>query len=255
MERDTLSRTWLTILTIVMVLGFAGAAAQFLVLEARWSAMESKAEEISLQLKNFEQLAASLGVDLPQKPNAPASPSVDSRPFMPADYSESSPSPNSDLPTETVEYRNTEVGITFSVPYNPAWGNAKYKIRPFDEHRDARGNVDSVWFGPSGPFEGGGWVRWMFLSVRPASSTQDVIAALKAEAQRNGFIDENRIQTEDLGEGRQGVVYYSDGLCDLVSVVVIGKKFNYELSVPCGAENLVRESLLSVARTIRFIGN
>lgn len=52
---------------------------------------------------------------------------------------------NNDDPVIQVTYKNKMKGISFNVPYNPKWGNEKYRISPYEESNYASvGGPDEI---------------------------------------------------------------------------------------------------------------
>ncbi len=130
-------------------------------------------------------------------------------------------------PTTFVTYENKDRGIEFSVPYNPAWGSAKYKIAPYEYEKglvtDKGADDEKIIFGPIQPWEGGGLARLQSLSFIPArtadSLMENTLAVVKTEKKRINGLE---------------VVEFSGGeFCGYSYIEIIGEKYNYILSDGC----------------------
>lgn len=79
---------------------------------------------------------------------------------------------NTEAATETIEYRHKERNVLMRLPYNPKWGNAMYKVAPFEV------NGDTIQYGPI--IVANGFHRAFTLTVTPSRD----VAAIRQEAQK-----------------------------------------------------------------------
>lgn len=152
---------------------------------------------------------------------------------------------NADPADSEVVYSSSKKGISIKIPYNASWGNETYSIQPYDELN--MDSVDQIAFGPIGIFEGCGWVRSWFLRFMPVQTAETVIETAKADS---GCFDCN---PEVLNINKLPVVKYTlGGLCTYPTMVVIGKKYNYELTPLCGDESSF-DKMQSIIETAAFL--
>lgn len=131
---------------------------------------------------------------------------------------------NESAATTTVEYRDTKHNLKMQLPYNPAWGNAKYKVTPYVV------NGDTVSFGPLTLEEtatGAHWVRAYSMSVI-APRSED--AALKgAYKDAGGEPTMKSITLKRLDTGPYTVLQFQ-GSVEATPVghyEFVGKRYNY----------------------------
>jgi hypothetical protein len=151
---------------------------------------------------------------------------------------------NYDSPTTEVLYSSWKNGISLKIPYNPNWGNEKFKITPYYEYEDNLG------FGPLSPQEGAGWKRVYSIFFIPPRSTEEAITALKKEAiVWKDSIVKTRINDYDIVE--YTVFEEICPPCETGVIEVIGKKYNYQFEdfFLLGAKELFEE----IIKTIKFI--
>ncbi len=177
----------------------------------------------------------------------------DTRELMPEGYT-GTLSPITVPADELVEYQNRDIGLSMKVPYNSRWGNRLYRVAPYEEalYQDAEGVTrTAVHFGTSFIFEGGGWARAYTLTAADPLTVKDELTHTLAV--NEGFLMPNRPVEELVVDGKSVLVTYTDGLCSLVQVTVIGQKANYVLAPTCGSSDEIREELLNIVRTMAFI--
>lgn len=158
-----------------------------------------------------------------------------------------------DGPNATETYRNADKGLFIQIPYNTAWSNETFRLRPFDEERyqvDANRMEERLAFGHLSLFEGGGVVRWYGLTFMPARSADEAIRSLQADAAANGLTGTPEQKTVN---GITYLLYNQDGFCGRPSVEVMGRKANYLLAPMCGTPETAFPFLESIVRTIRLI--
>lgn len=130
-------------------------------------------------------------------------------------------------PTTWVTYENKDGGIEFSVPYNPDWGSAKYKIAPYEYEKglvtDMGVNNERIVFGPIQGWEGGGLARLQSLSFIPARSADFIVKNTNA-------VVATKVKTIN---GLQVVELSGGEFCAFSEIEIIGKKYNYLLSNTC----------------------
>ncbi len=153
---------------------------------------------------------------------------------------------NGEPPVSTTLYENTDKGLRVSLPYNPAWGTAQYRINPYDE------STQAVVFGPLSGCEGGAVCREQRIRFVPAQTADKLLADLRKKREH----DLATIGSSELTDprrkkiGSQTVVEYTvNGLCAYPTVVVIGKKFNYEFSM-CGGRTVYFESIVETMQVM-----
>lgn len=135
---------------------------------------------------------------------------------------------NKELANETVTYVSEQYGIQFDVPYNKRWGNADYRILPYQEHEQ------SILFGPLVEFENG-WIPLYKLDIVPKRSYDEIQANVFSTFEKktiNGF---------DVAE------YSTVGMCDVEIVEVLGSRNNYQFYPVCDSQ---REQLEKVIQTL-----
>lgn len=156
---------------------------------------------------------------------------------------------NESAATSTVEYRDTKHNLKMQLPYNPAWGNAKYKVTPYVV------NGDTVSFGPLTLEEtptGSHWVRAYSMSVI-APRSED--AALKAAYGAGGDPKTKSIKMKRLDVGPYTVLRF-DGNVEATEVghyEFVGRHYNYIFRKKSYANDFslpLMEKILSSLRSI-----
>lgn len=137
---------------------------------------------------------------------------------------------SNDPAATTVQYSNTDKGITFSVPYNEQWGNEKYKVTAYNEVKNDNGNLEYVEFGALKNFGNCEWGRLYSMRFLPAKGALEVIDAIQ-DHQSTEAISINPSTTEI--NGLTVVKYATTGKCYHPAIQVIGEKYNYEFVSTC----------------------
>lgn len=144
--------------------------------------------------------------------------------------------------TDWVTYKNPEKGLEVSIPYNPNWGSPTYQLNPYDEYNNR------LSFGTIN-IRGEGCGAWIpgtqRLDFIPAETKEKTLARLQKESDTLKFGYSIKSFTID---GKDVVEYNKDGLCGGGGTIIIGKKYNYELSTVCYANT--REDII---KSMKFI--
>ncbi|KPJ55067.1 hypothetical protein AMJ47_02165 [Parcubacteria bacterium DG_72] len=152
------------------------------------------------------------------------------------------------LPTTEVLFSSKEKGISLKIPYDPNWGNERYKISPYFSYEDR------LEFGPLTvhPYTAW-WVRKYTLYFKPSRSAEEVIASLMEMEKTNkgdyGMPEDKVVEDKINGHVVVFVAreeYMPD--IDEPTVEIIGKKYNYQL-YPCYYPDLCKD----IIKTIQFI--
>ena len=162
---------------------------------------------------------------------------ISRRPCVPSDFEfggeEWGRSWNADASVTTVHFESPKRGLSFDIPYNPAWGNKNCQLAPYDE------TENGMAFGFAGIFEGGGATRFSRMDFLPPRSAKEALAAAK-ETQRpdeqQGLIQEKARPVIVTINGNAAVQYSLGGFCDQTYFEVVGKKFNYLFESTCNVE-------------------
>jgi hypothetical protein len=145
--------------------------------------------------------------------------------------------------TEMVEYRDTQRGVRFTVPYHPKWGNNLYKVAPFEIEESGR----IISFGPLlRQVNSGYFYRKYRITIVPSSETINRNGGA-VSARRLGAFDTTSVTTTE-GEG---------------SLIFNGKKYTYILNEIEGTSKdagllyqpipMSDSAALSLLRTLRSI--
>ena len=150
---------------------------------------------------------------------------------------------NGDAADTLVEYSNPEKGVAFKIPYNPKWGDEKYRINPYDEiesgvtwnpydQTEPGITFGSIFTG----LEGCGWIRWFYLGFEKTQPADAVLKELndpkKYAYSAAGQGDVFRPIKKTIN-GLEVVEFQADDMCGPHGVIVIGKKYNYHFSAAC----------------------
>lgn len=147
---------------------------------------------------------------------------------------------NTEAPTTTVAYNNPQKGIEIVLPFNPLWGTKNYKAAPYETTKDG---IDFGFMEICG--EGAGCLaRQYSLSFSPAKSLSDEMKPTAPTMTVKSF----KVGTVMVVQADE-----EPGLCSATFLTVIGKKFNYSFSGPCGLSSADVEKLKTVIATIKFI--
>ncbi|MCU0680610.1 MAG: hypothetical protein MUF50_04920 [Planctomycetes bacterium] len=134
----------------------------------------------------------------------------------------------------SVRYSSADKGLSFSAPYSKDWGNEKFRVNPYDDGKE------KVSFGPLvvNP-KNCNLARESYVNIVPAQSASKVLAATKE-------IGSDKKTISDLSV----VEYIVKGDCDMPTIVVFGKKYNYEFTNACGGK---LEDLEKVVETVKLL--
>ncbi len=215
------------------------------------TAMQRDDEMLRRDLAQSQQTLLDRIVKLEQG-GMPATPNTPSAPVEPTPATENAPVSaaqlnamriagemsnwNSALATTTQEYRSDSMKFSFNVPYNPAWGNATYKVSPFE----VDGNVVS--FGPVLRKSDGSFYR-----LYSFSAVADTVEALNKS--QNASV----VSNTQLAGLPVSVVKLADGS---ETLRFQGKKYAYSLSEASGTAKTVPMSnatALIIVRSLKAI--
>jgi hypothetical protein len=151
--------------------------------------------------------------------------------------------------TTTVPYASDAFGLSFSVPYNPAWIYGGEELSPYVEHDRIVefGAPRTIGEGGPGDCTPG---RTYQMEVLPAASAQDRMHALRSED--NAIVPNPTVETV----GAFTVVkYVGAGLCTYPTLEIIGKSFNYSFSPVCGeGSDDEWNALEEIVKSVQFLG-
>jgi len=150
---------------------------------------------------------------------------------------------NGDPASTAVKYSNLKNGIELEVPYNPNWGNDKFKINPFDD------TADHITFGPISPFEGCSLIRQYFINIIKQRTAAVAIKAINDDATKNTTYVSDSPKVKNIN-GITVVEYNIGEFCSAPTIEIVGKRFNYELAPVCGDTYKVIEDMV---KTVKFI--
>jgi len=149
---------------------------------------------------------------------------------------------STDQETDWATYRDSEKGLEISIPYNSNWGSPNYLLNAYDEYDNG------LSFGTIN-VRGEGCGAWVSGTQRldfiPAETKEEVLSRLQKESDALEFGYSIRSLSID---GKDVVEYIKDGLCGGGGTIVIGEKYNYELSTTCYPNT--REDII---KTMKFI--
>ena len=161
---------------------------------------------------------------------------------------------NNDVPNSFPMYSSSQLGLSFSVPYNSSWGSSKYRVKPYDEIlREEAHLVDSVYgqiaFGSIGVFEGCSWTRTHHLAVSMKKSADQVLNDLK---NRDDYetLKNIEVPSKTIINGLTVVKYTDYGLCSYPTLIVIGRKYNYTVGSLCNGNY---KELIDIVKTMKLI--
>lgn len=149
-------------------------------------------------------------------------------------------------PTVGVRVVRQDLGISFTVPYDRAWGTRDYFVLPYEEkERGIIGFGRLLACGQKREFD--------MVATDPVSLevTKDTAQASMDKA----YGKENPVHKMDVRKinGKDVVIWYDPGMCDYVFIELIGEDHNYLFSRMCGAEDEIRDTLLEVVKTAEFV--
>lgn len=146
------------------------------------------------------------------------------------DQSEALERRNDEPADRTVAYSNQAKGLSVQLPFNPNWGTEQCGLVPYEESK----YENTVEFGPVSGCEGGGVCRYQDIRLLPAKTAEQVrIELVENELSCFGCSPLFMEITEKTINGLSILEYIVPGLCNSVTVQVVGKKHNYELQM-CG---------------------
>ena len=137
---------------------------------------------------------------------------------------------NNDSTNETVEYRDTQRGVLMRLPYNQKWGNATYKLAPYEVEGD------TIHYGPIVMNTRGSettYSRMYDVQIVPSRSVKDI--------EKFVGVNPSTPSTENNGVTRVKAgnfeVYKIDvGLEGAGALEFLGKRYNYIFSKLRGGE-------------------
>jgi len=163
---------------------------------------------------------------------------------------------NNDDLSVMVNYSNKEKGISLEIPYNPNWGNEKYRINPYDEVT----KYNKIDFGYLFIGDACVWARPYSLSFLPARTAEEAISGIKSEhAQPTispDFDNQFVLWPKKLTINNMTVIKYQpwNAVGWAVShFEIIGKKYNYQLSAISGDAGKDFKLFESIVSTIKLI--
>lgn len=153
---------------------------------------------------------------------------------------------NFDAPNRTERYVDATRGFQVDLPYNDRWGNNIFRLPAYDVEAGGK----TVWYGPIGGAEGGGWVREYHLSLVTSTDAEARVQQIRETTPIEFLEVQPSIITIN---GRKTVRWAESGLCTVPVLEVTGAAFNIVIAPICGtAEASSFEKLEAVARTIEF---
>ena len=140
-----------------------------------------------------------------------------------------------------ITYNNPQKGLEMMIPYNGKWLNPVYSLNPYDQ------NNDTIYFGTilEGGEGYGHWTSGQKLRFLPAESKEKTLDRLKQEYKDPDDI--LKTQTFTIAD-KEIVEYELEGMCQGGGTIIIGPKYNYELSTECGPNT--RQEIIT---TMRFL--
>ncbi|RLC35364.1 hypothetical protein DRH14_01105 [Candidatus Shapirobacteria bacterium] len=160
---------------------------------------------------------------------------------------------NYDPPTTTVTYVDSDKGLSIEIPNNPNWGNDQYRINAYDENLATQKDV-IVQFGPIGPFEGCTWTRLDTILFEPAKTIKQTEVSLRSDLGPN-TTSSSSLRQITLTNGLTAFEYIDEGIGRIYTIEVVGKKYNYRISLWPKTDDTSKEFALveSIANTIKLI--
>jgi hypothetical protein len=159
---------------------------------------------------------------------------------------------NTSATTETVEYRDTVHAVLVRLPYSAKWGNAMYKIAPYE----VEGNT--VWFGPVKVEQAAGqmvYSRMYKMEIGDKVSYEDTFKKLVTDNPRTA--PAQPVKQRDLSTGGLLARIYTIPGVDTAStkeyIVFSGKKFNYTLSTAWNNQALTPAEIATFSTVIRSL--
>ncbi len=160
---------------------------------------------------------------------------------------------NTSATTETVEYRDTVHAVSVRLPYSAKWGNAMYKIAPYE----VEGNT--VWFGPVKIEKAGEqmvYSRMYKMEIGDKLSYEDTFKKYVADYPSNKLSYEP-VKQRDLSTGGLLARIYTIPSREFITtaeyLVFSGKKFNYTLSTAWNNQALTPAEITTFSAVIRSL--
>jgi outer membrane murein-binding lipoprotein Lpp len=158
-------RLFLAFLVMAVMAGAASAAGMYRWQEVRYMqitaeqrvGLEAQVEDLAAEVQTLQQRIAQLtGTE------------------DPTTAAETACEVNADAPSTTVPFTHERSGVTFDIPYNPAWGTGEIAPEPYV----LLSGIDGVLFGrprPTGVCE---WAHTLQLTVIPARTSEAIATDL-----------------------------------------------------------------------------
>ena len=136
-------------------------------------------------------------------------------------------------PNDEVVFSSKHAGINFTIPYSRLWGNASFRINPYDYEN---GNI---LFGPLQTSQNCHWERKFKLEFNPIRTPTDILTPLQS---RTDILGLQRIKINSLD-----LITYAEqeGGCSRFKAIVIGGAYNYLFST-CGTWNDLQPILQTI---------
>lgn len=159
---------------------------------------------------------------------------------------------NTSATTETVEYRDTVHAVSVRLPYSAKWGNAMYKIAPYE----VEGNT--VWFGPVKIEKAGDQMVYSRMYKMEIGDKVSYDDAFKKYVTDNPRSTPNQpVKQRDLSTGGLLARIYTIPGMDTMGaaeyIVFSGKKFNYTLSTAWNNQALTPAEIATFSAVIRSL--
>ncbi|MBP6944925.1 hypothetical protein KBD61_00365 [Patescibacteria group bacterium] len=159
---------------------------------------------------------------------------------------------NTSATTETVEYRDTVHAVLVRLPYSAKWGNAMYKIAPYE----VEGNT--IWFGPVKIEKAGDQMVYSRMYKMEIGDKVSYDDAFKKYVTDNPRSTPNQpVKQRDLSTGGLLARIYTipgmDTMGTAEYIVFSGKKFNYTLSTAWNNQALTPAEIATFSAVIRSL--
>ncbi len=178
---------------------------------------------------------------------------------------------NDEVATIKVNYKNSDLGIDFDIPYNPVWGNDKFKINPYEELYSSKDQLNSltdeikemprqnrlnkIRFGPLNNRGACTWLRAYYLTFSPPTSDEEVLNSF-------GKLPESLI-AEDPKAVQPSIIKLNDltvvkgvvtSVCEQPTLEVIGKNYNYKFQATCSSDTKKDfKTLEDIVKSVKLI--
>lgn len=151
---------------------------------------------------------------------------------------------NTEAATETVEYRDAQQKISVRLPYNPKWGNAMYKVAPFEI------NGENIQYGPI--IMANGFRRAFTMVIKPS---RDITAIRKAYPSTA----EKPVKITSVGTADFEIYRIEQSMDKSGSIEFVGRRYNYIFSKQLTAPEMssmvapTTNEVLPVIRSLKSI--